>query len=379
MIDFDTPVERRSTDSAKWFKYEGRDIIPLWVADMDFRSPQAVVNALQERIAHGVFGYAQARPALKTAVVNHLMSSYHWQIDPEWIVWLPGLVSGLNVACRSVGQPGDAVLTTIPIYPPFLSAPGYGQRRLKTTTMYYAQHRWHVDWDDLQQAVEPDTTLFLLCNPHNPTGRVFSREELTSLAQFFLRHDLIICSDEIHCDLILEHGCRHIPFATLGAEIAQRTITLMAPSKTFNIPGLSCAFAIIASDKLRRRFKHAMSGIVPHNNALGLVAAQAAFEHGQPWLHELLKYLRGNRDLVFQTINQWNGMCMGAVEATYLAWIDARERIAEDPAHYFEVAGVGLSDGREFGMPGFVRLNFGCSRQLLSQALARMAGVVEKR
>ena len=263
MIDFDTPIERRSTDSAKWFKYEGRDIIPLWVADMDFRSPQAVIDALQERIAHGVFGYAQARPALKTAIVNHLMNSYHWKIDPEWIIWLPGLVSGLNVACRSVGQPGDAVLTTIPIYPPFLSAPGFAQRRLKTTTMHYAQHRWHVDWDHLQLAVEPDTPLFLLCNPHNPTGRVFSREELTSLAQFVLRHDLIICSDEIHCDLILEPGCHHIPFATLGPEIAQRTITLMAPSKTFNIPGLSCAFAIISSDKLRRRFKHAMSGIVP--------------------------------------------------------------------------------------------------------------------
>lgn len=373
MIDFDTPIERRNTDSAKWHKYQGRDIIPLWVADMDFKSPQAVIDALHERIAHGVFGYPHPGDALKAAIRSYLMDNYHWQVDPQWIVWLPGLVSGLNVACRSVGKPGDAVLTTIPIYPPFLSAPGYARRRLQTTTLYFAHDRWHVDWDDLEKAVQADSALFLLCNPHNPTGRVFSQEELASLAQFALRHDLVICSDEIHCDLILEPGCRHIPIAMLDPEIARRTITLMAPSKTFNIPGLCCAYAIIANDHLRRCFKRAMAGIVPHINTLGLVAAQAALDHGKTWLQDLLIYLRENRDLVFQTINQWPGMHMGNVEATYLAWIDARSRVADDPVPYYEKAGVGLSDGREFGMPGFVRLNFGCSRSLLTAALDRMA------
>jgi cystathionine beta-lyase len=304
--------------------------------------------------------------------------SFGWEIESHWIVWLPGLVSGLNAACRTVGKEGDRVLTTVPIYPPFLSAPGNAGRQSTTTPMVLDQGRWRIDMDHLESVIEADTRLFNLCNPHNPTGRVFTRRELTQLAQICERHDLTICSDEIHCDLVLEPGCRHLPIASIAPEIARRTITLMAPSKTFNIPGLSCAYAVISDDALRRRFKRAIDGIVPHNNVLGLIAAQAAFQNGGEWLRELILYLRANRDLVHQTINGLPPFEMGPVEATYLAWIDVKRLDLPRPARWFEAAGVGLSDGMAFDGPGFMRLNFGCPRKLLVRALDRISAAAAK-
>jgi cysteine-S-conjugate beta-lyase len=376
MFDFDLLMDRSETDSAKWQKYRGRDIIPMWVADMDFPSPPPVIEALHRRISHGIFGYGTPRPALAETIVRYLNKAFQWPIDPRWIVWLPGLVSGLNVTCRSVGEPGDGVLTTIPVYPPFLSAPRNAGRNLITSPMVSSNNRWVLDFDDLKARLDRRTKLFLLCNPHNPTGRVFTLDELAGLAQICLDNDLVICSDEIHCDLVLEPQCRHIPLASLCREIADRTITLMAPSKTYNIPGLSCSFAIIPSDGLRRRFKSAMDGIVPHVNIMGLAAAQAAYESGQPWLEALKSYLQKNRDITCEALSKMHGLEMGSVEATYLAWIDARNLGVENPAKWFEEAGVGLSDGADFHGPGFVRLNFGCPRSLLSRALQRMAGAL---
>lgn len=374
MYDFDNPPDRRGTDCAKWHKYHARDIIPMWVADMDFASPPPVMEALHQRISHGVFGYGTVNQSLVNAVLNYLNKSFQWSVEPRWIIWLPGLVTGLNVACRSVGDSRDAVLTTVPIYPPFLSAPGYSDRRLITSSLQCSNRQyWEMDFDSLEKTIDKQTRLFILCNPHNPTGRVFTRKELSTLAQICLENDLVICSDEIHCDLILEPGCRHIPLATLSPDIARRTITLMAPSKTYNIPGLSCSFAVIPDDKLRRRFKQAMAGIVPHVNILGMVAAQAAYEHGQSWLDELRVYLLANRTETWQAVSKMAGLKMGAGQATYLAWIDARDMNLSDPAKWFEDAGVGLSNGAEFGRAGFVRLNFGCRRSLLLQALERMA------
>jgi cystathionine beta-lyase len=376
MYDFDNQLDRSGTDSAKWHKYQGQDIIPMWVADMDFASPAPVMEALYQRISHGVFGYGIASQALVETVIGYLNKSFQWPVEPQWIVWLPGLVTGLNVACRSVGGADDAVLTTVPVYPPFLSAPKNSDRRLITSRLQHSDYHWEFDFDDLRKSIDGHTRLFILCNPHNPTGRVFTRTELLTLAQICLDRNLTVCSDEIHCDLILEPGCRHIPFASLSPEIARQTITLMAPSKTYNIPGLSCSFAIIPDGKLRRRFKLAMAGIVPHVNILGMVAAQAAYQYGQPWLDELKVYLRGNRDCTLDAVGQMAGLSMGSGQATYLAWIDARDLNITDPAGWFETAGVGLSNGAEFDDPGFVRLNFGCRRSLLSQALDRMAAAV---
>jgi cystathionine beta-lyase len=378
MFNFDEPIDRTETDSIKWRKYRGRKIIPMWVADMDFKSPPTVLAALHERVEHGIFGYAMPDDRHRDAVVEHLRRQYEWTISPQWIVWLPGLVSGLNVTCRSVGRPGDSIVTTVPVYPPILSAPGNWDRRLRTTRMVRAANGWQLDMDDLEQRLTPDARLFILCNPHNPTGRVFRKGELEQMARYCLERNLVICADEIHCDLVLEPGMRHIPIASLSPEINRQTITLMAPSKTYNIPGLGCSFAVIAHKALRRQFKKAMEGIVPHVNLLGLTAARAAFQEGQAWLTELRSYLLGNRNLALQRINAIPGLHMAPVEATYLAWIDVSQLNLSQPAQWFEKAGVGLADGRDFDGEGYLRLNFGCSRSLLTMGLDRMAGAVEK-
>jgi cystathionine beta-lyase len=378
-FDFDTVVDRRETASFKWDKYGGRDVIPLWVADMDFRSPPAVVTALQQRAWHGVFGYTHASDELEATVQATLARDYSWDVPVPWLVWLPGLVSGLNVLCRTVGVAGDEVATFVPIYPPFLSAPGFASRSVVRVPLVPSASgsaptpgRWEMDLDLLEHVLTPRTKLLLLCSPHNPAGRVWSRTELEALADMACRHDLVIGSDEVHAGLVLDEDKRHLPIATLGPDIAARTITLMAPSKTFNLPGLGCSFAVISDRSRRRDFCRAMEGIVPHVNLFGYTAAQAAYESGGPWLEALLTYLRGNRDLVENEVEGMPGLSVAHVEATYLAWIDARASGLPDPVKDFETAGVGLSDGAEFGSPGFVRLNFGCSRSLLAEGLARM-------
>jgi cystathionine beta-lyase len=371
-FDFDTPVERRGTASYKWDRYEGRDVIPLWVADMDFRSPPAVIEALHERVAHGVFGYTHAPAELEQAVRAALLEDRRWEVDREWIVWLPGLVSGLNVLCRAVGARGDEVVTFTPVYPPFLSAPLLAERTVLRVPLTVSGGRWEMDLNTLERSLSVRTKLLLLCSPHNPVARAWSEQELRALAEVALRRDLVIGSDEIHSGLVLDENRAHIPVATLSPEVAARTVTLMAPSKTFNTPGLGCSFAIISDPGLRASFTAAMEGIVPHVNVLGYVAAQAAYEAGVGWRRALLQYLRGNRDLVEREIASMPGLDMTHVEATYLAWIDARAAGLADPAAFFESAGVGLSDGADFGAPGFLRLNFGCSRPLLVEAFARM-------
>ena len=379
MSIFDTPIDRRNTDSIKWSKYAGRDILPLWVADMDFAAPPAVLDALQQRIAQGVFGYGGAWPSLTESVLTHLETEYGWSIEPEWIVWLPGLVSGLNIACRAVD---GEVLTATPIYPPFLSAPHFSGRRLNRAELACSDGHWHWDKIALKNALTAATRLFLLCHPHNPVGRCWSREELLDLASFAEENDLIVCSDEIHCGLILDADKRHIPFASLSPEAAKRSITLMAPSKTYNIPGLGCAFAVIPDAGLRRRFQQAMNGIVPHVNVLGLAACEAAYRDCTEWHRELLAYLAGNRDRLTAAtqgdflrgaVNAGKRVKMSHVEATYLAWIDVRQLGLVHPAAHFEAHGLGLSDGADFGAPGWLRLNFGCPRSTLEEALKRFS------
>jgi cystathionine beta-lyase len=377
-FDFDAAVDRRGTASVKWDKYRNKDVIPLWVADMDFVSPPAVLKALQQRVAHGVFGYSQASDALVETLCKALFNRYGWQVQPEWIIWLPGVVTGLNVACRAVGRDHDAVMTTVPVYPPFLSAPGFSGRRLIKVPLKKNAASWGIDFDQLQAAITGQTRLFILCHPHNPVGRVYGRRDLERLLDICIRNDIVICSDEIHCDLILDPAKTHLPLAGLSPEAAKRTITLMAPSKTYNLPGLGCSFAVISDQDLRRQFKRAMAGIVPHVNTMGLVAAQAAYRDGGHWHAALLDYLRGNRDRVAAFVEQQPGLSMTSVEATYLAWIDVRDLGLDKPVEFFEKAGVGLSDGADFDGPGFVRLNFGCPRSLLDKALERMKRAVEK-
>jgi len=378
--NFDEVVDRRGTASEKWEKYRGRDIIPMWVADMDFRSPPAVIEALRRRTEHGVFGYTGASPELVETVVEMLERDYGWRVDPHWIVWLPGLVTGLNVTCRAVGAEGDDVLTLVPVYPPFLSAPRYSRRGLVRVRLHEESNRWSVDFEQLVSAVTPQTRLFMLCNPHNPVGRVFDRRELERLAELCVSRGIVICADEIHCGLVIDPAKRHIPIATLGAEVAQSTITLMAPSKTFNLAGLGCSFAVIPSETLRRRFLLAKAGIVPMVNPYGYLAAQTAYLQCEPWRRDLVSYLRCNGALLAEALSQMPGaLSMAPVEGTYLAWIDIRRTGLDEPVRFFEEAGVGLQDGREFDGSGFVRLNFGCRQSLLQQALGRMAVALRAR
>jgi len=373
VFNFDTPIDRRNTGSMKWEKYKGKDIIPLWVADMDFRSPPAVIEALHNRVEHGIFGYAVSTEELLEVILALLQKDYSWNVQPDWVVWLPGLVTGINVSCRSVGEDQDDVLTAVPAYPPFLTAPKYSRRNLITVDLVEDRGRWTFDFDRLERAITPRTRLFILCNPHNPVGRVFTEDELRTLTSICEKNDITICSDEIHCSLILDQDKTHVPTATLNPDVARRTITLMAASKTFNLPGLGFSFAVIPDARLRQRFQKVMAGIVPHVGVMGYAAALTAYRDSAEWHAELIEYLRKNRDIVERTIRDIPGLSMPHVEATYLAWIDTHTTGLKDPAKFFEDAGVGLWDSRDFGGSNAVRLNFACRRALLDKALDRMA------
>ncbi|MFN8457579.1 MAG: PatB family C-S lyase [Anaerolineae bacterium] len=377
--NFDTPIERRGSDSYKWTDY-GDEVLPLWVADMDFISPPAVLEALHHRIDHGVFGYGRPSPHLPQTICERMQRLYGWTVTPEQIVFLPGLVSGLNAVCRAVNEPGAGVLVQTPVYPPFLTAPANQGLILQTAQLALTAQerllRYDIDYEVFESAITAETRLFILCNPHNPVGRCFTREELARLADICLRHNIIICSDEIHCDLLLD-GAEHLPIAALSSEVAQQTITLMAPSKTFNIAGLECGFAIIQNSDLMKQFTTLSRGIVPGVNVLGATAALAAYQNGGEWLTQLLAYLTANRDfLVEYVLENLPSLRTTIPEGTYLAWLDCRDSgIPGNPYHFFlKEARAALGEGSMFGPggDGFVRLNFGCTRATLHEALERM-------
>lgn len=388
-FEFDTAPERRGTDSQKWQKYAGREVLPLWVADMDFRSPPAIVEALKRRAEHGVFGYARPVASTVQAVVQAMESRYGWRIDPGWIVWLPGLVVGLNVTARAFAGPGDEVLAMTPVYPPFLNAPRHQERVSRPVPLRLVaaagggagpRGRWEIDWEGLEAAANPRTKLLYFCHPHNPVARVWREEEVRRLAEFCGRRGIVLCSDEIHCDLGLLDGYRHFPAALAGPEIAARSITLLAPSKTYNVPGLGVSVAIIPDAALRLQFQQAASGVVAEVTVMGYAACEAAYRDCEDWRRELIAYLRGNRDLLLETLAREMPQVKveAPVEATYLAWMNVSGLGLEKPLAHFEKHGVGLSDGAPFGAPPgkYLRINFGCPRSRLEEALRRMKGAV---
>ena len=375
-LDFDRVIDRRSTDSNKWRKFPP-DVLPLWVADMDFPSPPAVVHALRQRIEHGFFGYLTERNDLPEVVAERVAKRYGWRVSPEAVVTLPGVIAGFNQALRALTRPGEGLLVQTPVYPPILrSAGNHGLRRDEHALTRGGDGRYGVDLAAFAGAIRGDTRAFLLCNPHNPVGRLYGRDELEGMAAACLRRDLWIVADEIHCDLLFD-GRQHVPIASLAPEIEQRTVTLMAPSKTFNLPGLKCAVGIIPNAALRERFAAAAADLVAKINVLGYTAAVAAYREGDAWLEALLAYLTGNREFLVQQVRTTlPGVTITPPEATYLAWLDCRGSAAgRDPYTFFlERAKVALSDGVTFGPggAGFVRINFGCPRPLLAEGLERM-------
>ncbi|MBV7436632.1 MalY/PatB family protein [Aeromonas sp. sif2416] len=371
MFDFDREIDRRHTMSLKWDKYKTQDVLPMWVADTDFRSPPAVIEALTQRVAHGIFGYSRPSPRLIELIVIRMQQRYDWAIQPEWLVFLPGVVPGLNLACKAWSQHGRGIITPKPVYYPFLLAPGFNDRPLLTVPMIEEAGRWVLDLIELERQA-PSADLLLLCNPHNPGGTVFTREELEAIDAIAERHNLVVCSDEIHCDLLLDKDARHIPYGALSPAAAERCAVMMAPSKTFNIAGLCCSFAVVPNARLRLKLQQAMRGISADVNLLGFVAAEAAYEGGEQWLTEQLDYLSANLALIEQAVARWPGVKLANNQATYLAWIDVSALGLDDPVAFFEQAGVGLSPGAQFGDGQFVRLNFGCTRARLVEALARM-------
>lgn len=375
--DFDRIIDRRNTESNKWHKF-GPDALPFWVADMDFPSPEPVIRALRERVEHGVFGYGYEQPECHEVICERLRVRYGWKVGPEALVLLPGVNPSNNVACRAFAAPGDGVLIQLPVYPPILRVPdNVGLSRDGVEMIRGADGRYTVDFDAFERAITPRTRVFILCNPHNPVGRVFTRDELSRMAEICLRHGIVICADEVHSDLTYT-GHRHVPIASLDPAIEARTITLMAPSKTYNLAGLKCSVAVIPDQALRETFMASRLDMVQSANILGYTAMLAAYRDGQSWLDELLRYLEGNRDYLVQYVRaNFPGIDIGVPEGTYLAWLDCRRAGIpdNDPYTFFlETGRVAFNDGRTFGRggEGFVRFNFACPRPLLTQGLERM-------
>jgi cystathionine beta-lyase len=365
IFDFDSPIERSGTWSTRWERHAGRDVIPLWVADTDFRAAPEILEALSRRIAHGVFGYSTPPDELRAAIAERLERLYHWRIDPSWIVFLPGVVPGLHLAARTLVPPQGHALIPRPVYHHFKRAMELAPRAFTEIPLVLERGRWLFDLDFLRKSISAKTAAFVLCNPQNPGGTVFRRDELERLAE--LSRDLIIVSDEIHSDLVLDRELRHVPIASLAPEICRRTVTLMSANKSFNIPSAGCGWAIIEDSELRKAFSSDVSAhAVGSPSVFGLVATLAALRHGDEWLAAQLDYLRANRDLVEENI----GLPMAHVEATYLAWIDCSS--LQNAADLFLKHGVAVYPGAQFGDARFVRLNFGTQRKRLEQALERI-------
>ncbi len=386
--DFNQLPSRRETESIKWNAYPS-DVLPMWVADMDFVSPEPVIQALHERVAHGVFGYpgsispsSHQAQDIRAILADRLMRLYHWKVEVDDICLIPGVVTGLNMATHALVPAGGGVLVQTPVYPPFLSvAKNAGLLHQEMELTRQTDGSYVIDFDAFEAAIDSQTRLFILCNPHNPVGRVFRPDELQHMAEICLRRGIYICSDEIHCDLVYS-GYQHTPIAKLSPEIAENTITLMAPSKTYNLAGLEFSFAVVQNRELRQKLLQAGPGLVGWVNLMGLTAARAAYLSGQEWLDQLLPYLEDNRNELDEYVRrELPGIQLHKPEGTYLAWLDCRGLdLPEKPYDFFlKQAHVAFNDGATFGRggAGFIRLNFGCPRSMLLEALERVKAALE--
>lgn len=375
-IDFDAVIPRSGTDSTKWDRYSDRDVLPFWVADMDFPVAPPIHRALQARLAHPIFGYSNPPADLGEAIAAHLQRNYDWTIETDWLVYLPGVVPGLGACCRAFCGAGDEVITNPPIYHHFFDAHEPDRQTLVQVPLMLDGQRRVYDMPAMAAAITDRTRLLMMCTPHNPVGTVFTRAELQRLGDLCEQHDLVMVSDEIHCDLVVDPGARHVPTAVACAGQADRIVTLMSASKTWNIAGLNCSYAVISNADLRQRFREACASTIGMVPPLAYIATLAAYRDGGAWRRDLLAYLAGNLAYLEAEIADIPGLVLRPLQATYLAWIDASSLGLDDAQAYFEEHGVGLSAGEQFGEPGFLRLNFACPRQTLVAGVQRMAKAV---
>lgn len=373
-MDFERVYDRRKDGSIKWNRYE-EGVIPLWVADMDFEVAGPIREAFRQYMDTAIYGYAMPPAALAHTVTAWIREHYQWEIQKEWIVWLPSVLSGLGTAARYISATPYAVMTSIPVYRPFLDIGEAEGRTLQAIPLKPGS--WTMDFEAMEAAVTPDTRMYILCNPHNPTGRMYSREELEELAAFCRKHNILICSDEIHADLVLDPEKRHIPIASLSPEVAAHTISLFSAAKAFNIPALGSAFAIIPDAGHRKGFEKIRLHTVPHMTLLAGSVCNAAYGESGPWLEAALAYLRANHDFLWEEINKIPGLKMSRQEATYLAWIDYSGLGITDFAAHLEKYGVGVMEASIFMGEGYIRLNFATQRHVLEEAVRRIRKAVE--
>ena len=373
MNRFEPPIDRRGTFSEKWEKYAGRDVLPLWLADLDLPTAPFVLDAVRARLEHPILGYTAPPASMVEAFVGWIDERYGWQIDDEWLVWIPGVVPGFNLAARAVGLSGLDLVIPAPVYGPILRVPEQAGLRGVLSPLARAGGRWEMDFDDLGEKLSPQTAGVLICSPHNPTGRVYDRDELEALAALVVANETMVISDEIHCPIVLDADKRHVPIASLDPAIEARSISLFAPTKAFNFPGLTAAVAVIPEATIRERYVACGAGLMAQCSPLAFAALGAAYTDRSGWLADQNAYLAGNAALLEGAVADIDGIQTTHVEGTYLAWLDVSELGLADAEAAFEDYGLGLYAGDAFGGPGFLRFNFGCPRSVLKEAIGRLA------
>ena len=370
--NFDEIIDRRGTSCNKWEYNIPEDVIPMWVADMDFAAAPEIREAMQKRLDHPVYGYTHHSKELKDAIVSWVGRRYHWDIQSEWLGFSPGVVPALVMSLLSLTTPGDRIVIMTPVYHPFYSSIEENGRVIINHQLDCDENgRYSINFERLEAQIDNRCKAIMMCNPHNPVGRVFTGKELEELFAFAARHDIVVVADEIHSDLILEG--EHIPAITLNEAARQRVILHHSASKTYNIPGLPVAFAIIPNEKLRHKYEEVAATMHAPFDTLSFVALEAAFTKGEEWRQELLEYLRENKKWLDERISRIPGLSICHSEGTYLGWIDARETGLSDPAGFFmKEAGVKFNDGESFSAPGFIRVNFACPRAYLEEAFDKV-------
>ena len=384
--NFDVLVERRGTSCVKWDSLEKRygekDLLPFWVADMDFPVADPIQEAICERIQHPVYGYTEIASSVYEAIGAWSRRRHGWEIQPDWVSFTTGVVNALNLIVTSYTNPGDKVIVQPPVYAPFFNSVLNNGRQVVHNPLIQTSEGFVMDLEDLERKIDSRTKMLILCNPHNPVGRVWTKAELEGLTEVCMRHGVLVVSDEIHADFVYT-GYKHVPVASLSPEVAQNTITCMAPSKTFNLAGLATSFVVIGNKRLQETFRNTLQNVGVSNTFVGVTALEAAYRHGEGWLDELLVYLEKNRDFLTDFLNQRMPMIkITKPEGTYLTWLDCRGLGMECQNlqdFFIHKAKVVVNDGQWFGPngSGFVRFNIGCPRPLLEQGLARIERAVQ--